>query len=493
MPINTKTTELTEETNPLFSDIIDMVKDPAGTPLDRYTKRLNFVGFDANPQTGTTYTVLTDDFHKIVTQSNGSASAYTLPQAGASFPDKWFFIFLNLGAGTATITPTTSTINGAASMAFAEGEGAIIVSDGTNYTALKFIANASAGSIADDSVTNAKLANMATQTIKGRTTAGTGDPEDLTATQATAILNALVGDSGSGGTKGLAPAPAAGDAAAGKFLKADGTWAAPGGVGGSPGGSNGDIQYRVDASTFGGSPLKRIDANTIEQKNTTTTQVFRLYKTDDGAGNYERIALQVASNVFILASEKGGTGSVRHFGIKVDSSLYEFGTASLSPPTDGGQQLGTTSLRWAQFNGNNINIANGAEFRWNTLTRLTAGVDGFPIIIADAGIASNCGWIFGRNDTNGVRLRRVSTVLETRLGGDSDYATHVAGGFRCGERAADPSAADLTSGANAKDRVQMYMKNDKLVFAYNAAGTVTYVSIPLDGSTTTWTHSTSAP
>lgn len=46
-------------------------------------------------------------------------------------------------------------------------------------------------------------------------------------------LAAFVGDSGSGGTKGVVPAPAAGDAAAGKFLKADGTWAAPSGGGGS--------------------------------------------------------------------------------------------------------------------------------------------------------------------------------------------------------------------------------------------------------------------
>mgnify|MGYP003473221595 CR=1 FL=1 len=83
----------------------------------------------------------------------------------------------------------------------------------------------------NDVVTNAKLANMATATIKGRTTAGTGDPEDLTATQATALLDAMVGDSGSGGTKGLVPAPASGDAAAGKFLKADGTWAVASGSG----------------------------------------------------------------------------------------------------------------------------------------------------------------------------------------------------------------------------------------------------------------------
>lgn len=38
----------------------------------------------------------------------------------------------------------------------------------------------------------------------------------------------MVGDTGSGGADGLVPAPAAGDAAAGKFLKADGTWDVPG-------------------------------------------------------------------------------------------------------------------------------------------------------------------------------------------------------------------------------------------------------------------------
>lgn len=43
--------------------------------------------------------------------------------------------------------------------------------------------------IVNDAVTNAKMANMANGTIKGRTTAGTGDPEDLTATQLTAILD----------------------------------------------------------------------------------------------------------------------------------------------------------------------------------------------------------------------------------------------------------------------------------------------------------------
>ncbi len=40
----------------------------------------------------------------------------------------------------------------------------------------------------------------------------------------------MVGDGGAGGKAGNAPAPASGDAAAGKFLKADGTWAVPPGA-----------------------------------------------------------------------------------------------------------------------------------------------------------------------------------------------------------------------------------------------------------------------
>lgn len=50
-----------------------------------------------------------------------------------------------------------------------------------------------AQTIAANAVTNTKLADMATQTLKGRTTAGTGDPEDLTAAQARTLLNVANG------------------------------------------------------------------------------------------------------------------------------------------------------------------------------------------------------------------------------------------------------------------------------------------------------------
>ncbi len=53
--------------------------------------------------------------------------------------------------------------------------------------------NSNATTIANDVVTNAKAANMAVNTIKGRITAGTGDPEDLTAANVRTIINVADG------------------------------------------------------------------------------------------------------------------------------------------------------------------------------------------------------------------------------------------------------------------------------------------------------------
>lgn len=86
------------------------------------------------------------------------------------------------------------------------------------------ITNAGVTAIGTNKVTNSQAAQMVAHTFKGNNTGSTANALDLTATQLTAELNNMVGDSGSGGTKGLVPAPASGDAAATKFLKADGTW-----------------------------------------------------------------------------------------------------------------------------------------------------------------------------------------------------------------------------------------------------------------------------
>jgi hypothetical protein len=76
-----------------------------------------------------------------------------------------------------------------------------------------------ATTIAANVVANTNLAQIATATFKGRTSAGTGNVEDLTATQATALLNSFTSL-----LKGLVPASGGGTA---NFLRADATWAAP--------------------------------------------------------------------------------------------------------------------------------------------------------------------------------------------------------------------------------------------------------------------------
>jgi hypothetical protein len=74
-------------------------------------------------------------------------------------------------------------------------------------------------------VDNTKLATMSTSTIKGRISAGTGNPEDLTVTQVTSMLDVFTT-----ALKGLVPASGGGTT---NFLRADGTWSAP--AGGSSG------------------------------------------------------------------------------------------------------------------------------------------------------------------------------------------------------------------------------------------------------------------
>lgn len=90
-----------------------------------------------NAQTGTSYTLVYGDKNKLLTSNNAASVAWTLPQATGDFKNGWSVFVYNLGAGTVTVTPTTSTVNGGATLAFAQGEGGLIFSDGTSYSALK--------------------------------------------------------------------------------------------------------------------------------------------------------------------------------------------------------------------------------------------------------------------------------------------------------------------------------------------------------------------
>jgi microcystin-dependent protein len=152
----------------------------------------------------------------------GGVAVLAATTAGVTFPLGVTF------AGNQTVTGNL-TVNGNTTIGNAGADTLSVVATGTftgNQTFNGTATFTSTVTVPDASFTNAKLATVATATIKGRVTAGTGAVEDLTGTQATTLLSAVVGDSGSGGTKGLVPAPAAGDTAAARFLSAAGTFAA---------------------------------------------------------------------------------------------------------------------------------------------------------------------------------------------------------------------------------------------------------------------------
>jgi len=113
--------------------------------------------------------------------------------------------------------------------------------------------------------------------------------------------------------------------------------------------------------------------------------------------------------------------------------------------------------------------------------------------------------------TTGVLLRGLTNTAQTKWGMQfGDFQSYHIGKLSLGSSSAPTYALDLkgtaqdrgvlalTETANAptnpssSNQVLMYLKADTLVFSFNDAGTMRYLSIPLTGTGTTWTHSTSA-
>ncbi len=101
-----------------------------GTVAAAITRRLNSTTTDA---------LVSTDCGNLVAESNASSIAVSIAQAGTTgFAAGTYFEVCNIGVGTATITPTTSTIGGASTYALPGGTAAApvcagIQSDGTNY------------------------------------------------------------------------------------------------------------------------------------------------------------------------------------------------------------------------------------------------------------------------------------------------------------------------------------------------------------------------
>ena len=108
-----------------------------------------------------------------------------------------------------------------------------------------------------------------------------------------ADLPLMTGDAGSGGAAGAVPAPASGDTAAGKYLKADGSWAAPSGTG-----APADAHYVTTQAEGGLSAEANLGA--------LSTGVLKVTV----AGGVATPAIAAGSDLPVMTGDSGGGGAV---------------------------------------------------------------------------------------------------------------------------------------------------------------------------------------
>lgn len=121
------------------------------------------------------------------------------------------------GSGAAALAPFT-----AAGRALVDDADAAAQRTTLGLGALALLGSVATANVDNDAITYAKMQNIsATARFLGRFTAGAGDPEEVTGTQATTLLDVFTS-----GLKGLVPASGGGTT---NFLRADGTFAAPAG------------------------------------------------------------------------------------------------------------------------------------------------------------------------------------------------------------------------------------------------------------------------
>jgi hypothetical protein len=281
-------------------------------------------------------------------------------------------------------------------------------------------AGAVATAIANDAVTNAKLANMATQTIRGRTTAGTGDPEDLSVAQVKTMLSLSgtnTGDQSSivgitGTTAQFNTALTDNDFAtlAGSETLTNKTLTGP--VMTTP-------TLGVASATSVNTALLNPAGNAVEQYNSTSAQSLRVYNTRTDASNYERGELSWVSNTLRFGTFAAGTGGNRNvdfyragtlqgslqgtswrFNVLVDfasDNSTDIGQSASNRPRSG--YFGTSvrspkfetaaSVQWTSGTGSPEGVVTAAV---GSLFTRTDGGTGTTLYVKESGVG-NTGWV----------------------------------------------------------------------------------------------------
>lgn len=274
---------------------------------------------------------------------------------------------------------------------------------------------------------------------------------------------------------------ATGTPGAGNFLRGDGTWAAASGsstwdtIGAAAG----------DGSTNNGT--NRIVYNTAPTADSRIAWRFSESTAASGGTSTSGVPNQVLLQLDTLASSTQSPLKVLSRGSHVFSvspttaqilaadGLQSAPSYSFAGMTNTGLWMNGTTEICLSFNNTNT-----VRFRASQ-SRFAPGTVSAPSL-TEMDLAANSGiyWPAGNTVAVACTSREVVRWKPASTGG----------GWQIMDEAdSDPTTTEL----DANDSVAMYNKNNKLVFAFNNAGTITYISIPMDGSSTTWTQSTTAP
>ena len=151
---------------------------------------------------------------------------------------------------------------------------------------------------------------------------------------ATNHTTAFTGDSGSGGAIGLVPAPSSGDAAAGKYLKADGTWATVSGGGG--GGISFDGSTANGMLTYKDSDEATVESNITFDGSTLAVGGSLTLNKAQGSGDVTIEFKQAGTTTYVMGIDDSSTNNV----FKIHSSTSLVDNSDFTIDTSGNVTVG---------------------------------------------------------------------------------------------------------------------------------------------------------